>query len=231
MKRFHHNDESGFTILQLLVAIGLASLVFAATSGIQLSQLRSKRMIAANEDYLSLDQSLTFELSRIVQTAFALPNCFDAASIATIPIDPANNIDLHYVRDLARNIADNEIRRQVQRTLVTDPTVTGVTGRCRNPRFIGQGGANRNQQNSVYFCLEADTDQNNRLQSVLASTHSFMEVAIVFRNGNNDDLISCRNFINQSDTIAQVFYSVYWIHEDTSEFIYRRKNGSFLISR
>ena len=201
-------QQSGFSIVQVIIAIAFFGLAFAGINQAMVNELLAKKSLVASSSYTNIHKDLKMELvSRVLSNVG--PRCITNVSRAFRGSKVGENSDLALY--LGQQHSKNKLR--------------GPEERCKKPKRTNS---------SQYFCLSIAKDPESPKNSFTnGSSDALLEVFVEFQNiagKNGNTALSCRDFVNHPnpENLVKIFYSLYWTVDSTgTKKVSKRRNGIF----
>lgn len=218
-------DESGFSILQVLVGVALLGTVTALFSSGLLNNVRARKQIESSGNFSSIEQAFANELATILNS-MSPTDCLTTSMIANRPFGAdLGGGALRYVTQLGSKV-DPAQAAGVGDAMTPGSETGKAKDRCKNPVFIPKASATDANKNRIYFCMEFDKTSSAADGSIASADHAFAEVAFYMKNSTNNQKASCNAFITDRRVGAQAFYTLYWSTTTDGKKIYKKKHGT-----
>lgn len=189
--RYSHS-EGGSTMVAVLVALGIMSLITVLYSSGSKNNLQAKRLVEAKEHYAAIEAAVVAEAHSIV-AGLSPTACLASSSLTERPFA---------FGDIA-----GKMRYGTKFTVqgaVSSKTKDAVN-RCAKPIFITPARINDPKYSRLHFCMSID-----RLASEASdTTQSFIEYEVRLVSTSTNLPLSCGTFLKDRSAIAQVAYGMY----------------------
>lgn len=228
MKTGLRSGESGFTIIQLLVALGLLGLVIAGYARWKSHQFYAGKILKMNIKIDDVVDSIIGDISlRISDKAKGLNSACSSKSFndlfASIQIGPDSSDVMRSTGEFRKTNLKSGARKYNY--------IKDAVERCRKSNRKVPTNFNSSSQNSLYVCFQRKTNSDSQGDSFLDVRYSLVEVRIEMVDVNTGNPVSCNTYRSGPPSGAKVYYSIYWENKYKDSIIYKRRNGVFHVSQ
>ena len=205
-----NSTMSGFSLLEIIIAMGLIAIVGAFASRAFLNSKSTGARISENQEYRQIDHLIKTALV----DAIANSNCQKPHTLAaSIPI--TDDIELQYF-DTTVDLSHSARLENHQ-----------ALRRCQKPLNPGADGLYR-------FCTRVVVTSKKGVRSFsdasfVKSTNAFMEIMMEPYNFAESKRENCKKLKDKNPNVGvRIAYSLFWDIKENNEFRTRRKNGVYL---
>lgn len=201
--------SKGFSLIELLLALGLLAMLALAFSKAFTNSMSSRKQISQKESYQQIDHILKKALVDIIVES----KCRKVENFAE-KITLMEGVSLQHLTKIS--------------SLQNPPSPTNAAAlkRCEQPGKL--------QNNIYHFCLRLDVSATQNLQhlgldSLLGAKNTFIEVLAEPFNFQRSSPATCQDLANNSAIHGlRILYSLYWDTTQKSGIQTHKKNGVFL---
>lgn len=217
-------DQSGFTLVQVIIASSLLAILGVLFFRSQVQTLQSKKSLRANQGYQEINQIFVSEITEVLKNPNS-PQCFTPESFNIEFSTGSKNSQINFIDDILEGSSQDMIDSVNQSSIIK-----GARQRC-STKIVQIGNEYSPQDSKMHFCLKFEGINELEFNSLLSSDLAFAEIAIHLKDLHTDEAISCQDYKQSLSAGAQVFYSLYWAIPMGGEIQFKRHNGTFYMSR
>lgn len=201
-KRLGLRSELGFSLIQIIMAMGLVLLSISMYTKMDMQRLQALRSISASTRSLDVEQVIQIELENFLRQISNISGCVNYATVfaGRSIISSSGSSPISHTTNLAdANAFSGLDSTQVSKALgvmTNTPATAAALSRCRHP--IRPRSPTNPLANAFYFCLNFSRDANASKESFMASPRAFAEVAIEMVDITQSSTVSCTSFKNAS---------------------------------
>lgn len=197
-KRLGLRSELGFSLIQVIIAMGLVLLSISMYSKMELQRLQALRSISASTRSLDVEQVMQTELENFMSNINNTNRCVNYATVfmGRSILSSSGSSPISHTTNLAASQAFSGLDApQISKALDVmrnTPATAAALQRCRQP--IRPSSPTNPLANAFYFCLNFSRDANASKESFMASPRAFAEVALEMIDVSQSSTVSCATF-------------------------------------
>jgi type II secretory pathway pseudopilin PulG len=214
--------EAGFSIVSILVALALISIVAVSAGQFFINSQKARKTLSAKLNYLEINDSILQALQAIARNPPA-SGCFTSATLGQqLAGYPFVNLSTQLAQGLTAVQLDvlNSAR---------NASVKAAVDRCQTPQMVTNPASP--SERTFYYCLRLVRDPGSSTDTITGSQHAFAEVKMQMVNGHSNQPVSCDNFRSLKQGAMQVYWTLYWSIETPVGAEYSQRNSYSHVSK
>ncbi|WP_141734203.1 PulJ/GspJ family protein [Oligoflexus tunisiensis] len=223
------NHEAGFSLISVLIAVALISLIVMFASRALVVTKKAKVSVKAGEGYQQIIAVLDDSLKTFIKTNITSASvpCGDPASFfasqSFLRLYTSNRSSA--LAAVPSGVNSGAWNNLFSRELAANSFAGSSLNRC--PRV--ERGAN----GRFHFCLNILRDTSQPQESLLSSPLAFVEIAIQLNDLQSGNVINCAEYLdpNRSSAGASVDYILFWAHANGTELDLKKRSGSLYVNK
>ncbi|MDQ3235181.1 MAG: prepilin-type N-terminal cleavage/methylation domain-containing protein [Pseudobdellovibrionaceae bacterium] len=215
------DHENGFSLVSVLVALALLSLIALTANQAFLNSRKARSTLSAKLNFEEVDQAVLKILKNMAKASPA--SCYTASYLA-------NQLSAYSFINMSHQLSAD--LSEAQRAALQSPQhafANEAVERCKLPRYISD--TTSRSDGTLYFCFRFNRDSQHKSSSISGSPHAFAEVKVQLVDAHNGNPISCDDFRTLKHGSMQVFYTAYWSKGTSSALQYTRRNSFFHVTK
>ncbi len=219
--RSTHSEEAAFTLVGVMFALGIISLIAVAAMRFSEYEVAARRQIRSIETVRNMEGAVSQAILRqINQNLNATAGCLNLNS-------SFNNLPLE-------NAATLRATRAITLPTHAPQFMRDAANRCRRPRLPGN--LSNSNENKIYFCVSFKRDLDSPIGTFLNAEIAFAEVYFEMIDLHRGTPLSCNSYVATRSSSEQNFnggsamISYYWapLSDSPTQDIRKRRYLTFL---